>query len=136
MSGYEYMYEADHQISSGLFPISVFIPFYNGHAWIREALLSVLAQRIPPAEIIIVDDCSPQPLDAGEISNLSNDDVIDYPAILSKILIKCQPPTRPLGKKSRPVIHIARHPVNKGLLRPETPAYALQSTFYNVFGPR
>jgi|LSQX01.1.fsa_nt_gb glycosyltransferase involved in cell wall biosynthesis len=134
MSGYEYMYEADHQISSGLFPISVFIPFYNGHAWIREALLSVLAQKIPPAEIIIVDDCSPQPLDAEEISNLSNDDVIDYQAILSKIFDQVPgPPTRPLGKKSRPVIHIARHPVNKGIAATRNTGVRLSSQPFIMF---
>lgn len=134
MSGYEYMYEADHQISSGLFPISVVIPFYNGHAWIREALLSVLAQRIPPAEIIIVDDCSPQPLDAEEISNLSNDDVIDYPAILSKIFDQVPgPPTRPLGKKSRPVIRIAHHPVNKGIAATRNTGVRLSSQPFIMF---
>lgn len=39
-------------------PVSVVIPFYDGHATIDRALRSVDAQRARPAEIIVVDDGS------------------------------------------------------------------------------
>ncbi len=38
--------------------ISVIIPFYNRQQYIDEAVQSVLAQTLPPREIIIVNDCS------------------------------------------------------------------------------
>ena len=39
-------------------PISVVIPAYNREQMLRRALSSVLAQRRPPAEVIVVDDAS------------------------------------------------------------------------------
>jgi glycosyltransferase involved in cell wall biosynthesis len=38
--------------------ISVVIPCYNGAKYLREALDSVLAQTLPPLEVIVVDDGS------------------------------------------------------------------------------
>lgn len=38
--------------------ISVFITSYNQKAYLQEAVESVLAQTLPPGQIIIVDDCS------------------------------------------------------------------------------
>ncbi len=38
--------------------ISVVIPTYNGAAYVEEALASVFAQTLPPANVIVVDDCS------------------------------------------------------------------------------
>jgi glycosyltransferase involved in cell wall biosynthesis len=46
------MREQDHSVS-------VVIPTYNGSAFIREALGSVFAQTLPPREVIVVDDASP-----------------------------------------------------------------------------
>lgn len=42
--------------------VSVVIPFYNGAAIIERALRSLETQTRPPAEVIIVDDGSPEPL--------------------------------------------------------------------------
>jgi glycosyltransferase involved in cell wall biosynthesis len=38
--------------------VSVVIPVYNGEAYIAEALDSVMAQNLPPHEVIVVDDGS------------------------------------------------------------------------------
>lgn len=38
--------------------ITAIIPLYNGAAFIKEALDSVLSQSLRPAEIIVVDDGS------------------------------------------------------------------------------
>src|ERR1019366_7258661 len=38
--------------------ISVVIPYYNRHEVFGETLDSVLAQTLPPKEIVVVDDCS------------------------------------------------------------------------------
>src|SRR5208283_3349506 len=39
-------------------PISIIIPHYNRPQFLEEALASVQAQTLPPAEIIVVDDYS------------------------------------------------------------------------------
>jgi glycosyltransferase involved in cell wall biosynthesis len=38
--------------------VSVILPVYNGAAFLREALASVLGQTCPPTEVIVVDDGS------------------------------------------------------------------------------
>lgn len=45
-------------MTSGIRDISVIIPYYNRERYIDEAVQSVLAQRLEPLEIIIVNDCS------------------------------------------------------------------------------
>ena len=43
--------------------VAVTIPAYNGSALLAETLDSILGQTLPPAEIIVVDDGSPESLD-------------------------------------------------------------------------
>lgn len=44
--------------AGGLAPVSVVIPCYRCHRTIGTAVQSVVNQTLPPAEIILVDDCS------------------------------------------------------------------------------
>ncbi len=44
--------------------ISVVVPAYNRPDLLRETVATILAQTLPPAEIILVDDGSPNPLPA------------------------------------------------------------------------
>lgn len=53
--------------------VSVIIPYYNGRAFIRQALQSVYDQTYPRLEIIVVDDASPGPEDAACIQRLSDE---------------------------------------------------------------
>jgi glycosyltransferase involved in cell wall biosynthesis len=39
-------------------PISVVIPVYNGAPFLRQAIVSVLKQTLPPAELVILDNAS------------------------------------------------------------------------------
>jgi succinoglycan biosynthesis protein ExoO len=43
--------------------ISVIIPAWNARPFLRQALESVLAQQGVALEVIVIDDCSPDPLD-------------------------------------------------------------------------
>lgn len=52
--------EPDSQPTPG---ISVIIPAYNQPRMLGEALRSVRDQTVPPAEIIVIDDCSTDPLE-------------------------------------------------------------------------
>ncbi len=39
-------------------PVAVIIPAYNAAGWIDETLASVAGQSVPPAEVVVADDCS------------------------------------------------------------------------------
>ena len=43
-------------------PVSVVVPYFRGAATLPRAIASVQRQTVPPAEIVIVDDASPEPL--------------------------------------------------------------------------
>jgi GT2 family glycosyltransferase len=38
--------------------VSILVPCFNGAAWLREALDSILAQTYPHIEVLLLDDCS------------------------------------------------------------------------------
>lgn len=44
--------------------VSVVIPTFGRSSFLNEALASVAAQSLPPHEVIVVDDCSPEPVRA------------------------------------------------------------------------
>lgn len=43
--------------------VSVVIPAYNQPRMLSEALRSVQEQTVAPAEVIVIDDCSAEPLE-------------------------------------------------------------------------
>jgi len=53
--------------------VSVLMPYYNGRAFMREAVQSVLDQTYHPIEIVIIDDASPNPEDAQYIEALTQE---------------------------------------------------------------
>jgi len=79
---------------SGKGNISVVIPFYNGREWISRALSSVLAQTLPPDEIVIVDDASKVPLTLEDIRNIAGMEAVTG---------------------GRLALNILRHDVNRGI---------------------
>lgn len=46
--------------------ISIVIPTYGRPRYLDHAIRSALAQTLPPAEIIVVDDCSPIPVELAD----------------------------------------------------------------------
>jgi len=61
MSGQTSSREPEHQgarTRPGRIRIAAIMPIYNGRLWVEQALRSVLAQTVPPDEIILIDDGS------------------------------------------------------------------------------
>jgi glycosyltransferase involved in cell wall biosynthesis len=54
---------------AGPLPISVIIPFYNGHRTIQRVLDSIDRQTARPSEIVLVDDGSSTPLRLSDLSS-------------------------------------------------------------------
>ena len=50
--------------------VTVVIPFYNNHKTIKRAIDSVLNQTYEHIEIIIVDDCSTQPINIKDVEKV------------------------------------------------------------------
>jgi glycosyltransferase involved in cell wall biosynthesis len=50
---------ADVRLAVGPLPVSVVIPAYGHAAWVGRAVQAAAAQTAPPAEILVVDDASP-----------------------------------------------------------------------------
>jgi glycosyltransferase involved in cell wall biosynthesis len=50
--------------------VSVIVPYYNGHKFIREAIQSILNQTYSPIEIVVVNDASPNKEDSEYIEKL------------------------------------------------------------------
>lgn len=50
--------------------ISIIIPTYRRSAHLEEALRSLAAQTYPAAEVIVVDDCSPDPVELPPVAGL------------------------------------------------------------------
>lgn len=48
------------------FSVSVVVTFYRGEKFIERTVRSILSQTVKPAEVIIIDDGSPNPLSLGE----------------------------------------------------------------------
>lgn len=61
-------------------PVTVVIPFYQGHDTISRALRSLGGQTRPPAEIVIIDDASPAPLDPRDVRSTVPVRVIRHPS--------------------------------------------------------
>ncbi len=55
------MTDVDGDAGTRTAPVSVVIPFYDGAATIGRAVASLVAQTVRPAEVVVVDDGSPDP---------------------------------------------------------------------------
>ncbi len=56
--------------------IAVVIPFYRASRWVAEAVESVRRQTRPPAEIVVVDDATPQGERGGALETLGDGVVV------------------------------------------------------------
>lgn len=61
-------------------PVTVVIPFFNGHDTISRAIRSITCQPVCPAEIIVVDDGSPTPLEREQIEATGNIEIVRHHA--------------------------------------------------------
>ena len=58
--------------------VSIVLPTYNRQVILRECLISVIGQSYKNWEIIVVDDCSSMPIEAGIKDLMEKDDRIKY----------------------------------------------------------
>jgi glycosyltransferase involved in cell wall biosynthesis len=54
-------------VSHDRLPVTVVIPFYDGNDTIQRTIASIDAQTVPPTEILVVDDGSPDPVDPARL---------------------------------------------------------------------
>ncbi len=57
-------------VASSPVPVSVVIPYYGGAETVGRALASLARQTRPPAQVVVVDDGSPEPLNPSALPSL------------------------------------------------------------------
>jgi|AGTN01.1.fsa_nt_gi Predicted glycosyltransferases len=81
-------------------PVSIVLPTYNRPGILRECLLSVIAQTYQDWELVIIDDCSPLPVESTIKDLLDRDSRIKF---VRNLFRRTTPSSKNIG------ISLARH---------------------------